>query len=242
MPDFKFDASAYAAGTRQAPHQHEDLQITIVLRGRLEERVGRNLERPGTFSVVTKDPGVLHEDTFAPEGSLTARLSISATFADFVEHPVRAEAWRWRHDPRMARPFLRIVTRGLEGIQRFAADDDDVIDLVAALSARDAATIADAPDWLQRTVQRLYDDWRPTTVGDVAKALDLHPVYFARCVRRWYGIGAAELLRDARLRLAARAIATSDQTVAVPAFQTGYADEPHLSRDLATATGMPPAR
>ncbi len=238
-------ASGYGAGTRQAPHAHDDLQITVVLRGNIEERVGGSLERASALSVVVKDPGVIHEDHFGRAGALTAQLSLKrATFADLVEHPGRAAAWRWAHEAMVAIPFLRIVARGLEGHRQFARDDDDILDLVAALSARlHVPARAGQPRWLEDAVAQVRDDWRPgLTVGGVARAAGVHPVYFARCVRRWHGIGAADLLRQSRLRHAARHIADGDTTIATVAHATGFADESHLCREFSRAAGTSPAR
>ena len=237
-------ASGYEAGTRQAPHAHDDLQITVVLRGTVEERVGASLERASALSVVVKDPGVMHEDHFGRAGALTARLSLErATLADLVEHPQRASAWRWTHEAMVAIPFLRIVARGVEGRGHFARDDDDILDLVAAVSARLYEPARGQPRWLEEAVAQMRDGWRPgLTVRDVARAAGVHPVYFARCVRRWHGIGAADLLRRSRLRHAARHVADGDPTIATVAHATGFADEAHLCREFSRAAGMPPAR
>ncbi len=69
-------------------------------------------------------------------------------------------------------------------------------------------------------------------------------MYLARCVRRWYGAGAADLLREARFRHAARAIAEDGRhiTVASIAYATGFSDEAHLSREFSRRAGLPPAR
>jgi AraC family transcriptional regulator len=242
---FSLASSGYEAGTRQAPHAHEELQITVVLRGNVEERVGTSVERASALSVVVKDPGVIHEDHFGQAGALTAQLSFPrTTLADLVEHPSRAPAWRWTHDAVVAIPFLRIVARGLEGRRHFARDDDDIVDVVAAISARSHAPArADQPRWLEDALAQVRDDWRPgLTVRDVARGAGVHPVYFARCVRRWHGIGAADLLRRSRLRHAARHIADGDPTIATVAHATGFADESHLCREFSRAAGMSPAR
>ena len=216
-----------------------------MLRGTLEERVAGSPERASALSVVVKDPGVIHEDRFGSSGALTARLALpNTTFADLVEHPTRAVAWRWIHDVRVTLPFLRIVARSLQGEQHYSGNDDDIVDLLAALSARVQPTAATGePRWLRDVVRQMRDDWRPgLTVRDLAHAAGVHPVYLARCVRRWHGVGAGELLRQSRLRHAARAISDRDPTIATVAHASGFADEPHLCREFARAAGMPPAR
>jgi len=241
---FRLASTGYGAWTRQAPHAHDELQITVVLRGFVEERVGGATERASALSVVVKDPGVVHADQFGRDGTLTAQLSIAGvTFTELVEPARRAPAWRWTHEPAVALPFLRIVTRGVQGHRDFALDDDDILDLLAAVSARCRPTPVGQPRWLEEAIGRVRDDWRPgLTVSALARAAGVHPVYFARCVRRWHRIGAADLIRQARLRHAACAIADGAPTIAAVAHATGFADESHLCREFSKAVGTPPAR
>jgi AraC family transcriptional regulator len=242
---FTLACSPYSPGVHQPAHAHDDLQITIVLRGSLEERVGATVERATALSVVVKDPGVVHDDRFGTAGALTARLVLGRTaLADLVEHPSRARAWRWLHGAVLVRPFLRIVRCGVDGYREFAVDHDDILDILAAISARFAVpTRRGEPRWLADAVAGIRDGWCVgLTVRDVAGAAGVHPVYFARCVRRWYGVGAADLLRQARLRYAARRIADGDPTIATVAHAAGFADEPHLNREFSRVAGIPPAR
>ena len=67
---FTLACSPYSPGVHQPAHAHDDLQITIVLRGSLEERVGATVERATALSVVVKDPGVVHDDRFGTAGAL----------------------------------------------------------------------------------------------------------------------------------------------------------------------------
>ena len=242
---FTLACSPYSPGTHQPAHTHDDLQITLVLSGSLEERVGATVERATALSVVVKDPGVVHDNRFGTTGALTARLTLRrSALADLVEHPSRARAWRWIHGGTLAKPFLRIVRRGVEGDRQFEVDHDDILDIVVALSARlDVPTPRGQPGWLAHAVDGIRDGWRMgLTVRDVAGTAGVHPVYFARCVRRWYGVGAADLLRQARLRYAARHIADGDPTIATVAHAAGFADESHLNRAFSEVTGIPPAR
>lgn len=241
----RLDSTPYAPGTRHLPHEHEELQISVVLRGDVQERVGNRIERAGPLSIVVKDPGVRHADDFGPTGALIARLSVErAVFADLVETPGRADAWRWAHDAVIAAPFLRIVARAVAGERDFASDDDDITDLLALVTARRAVSdLAGPPHWLREAVAKMQDGWHPgLTVRDVANSSGVHPVYLARCLRRWYGVAGADLMRRARLRYAAHAIAGGTRTVSAVAHATGFADESHLCREFSKATGVTPAR
>jgi AraC family transcriptional regulator len=244
-PALRLIASPYPPGTRHPLHAHDELQITLVLRGQLQERVGSRMEEAGALSVVVKDPGVMHADDFASCGALTARLSLDrSAFADLVEHPARAVEWCWLHDGFAAKPFLRLVQRGLNGERKFCADDDDILDLVAVISARRSTTPSRQPPmWLRDVVARITDAWQPgLTVRDVAASVGVHPVYLARCLRRWFGVSGGELLRRARLRRAAHAVADGAVTVSTVAHDTGFTDESHLWREFSRMTGVTPAQ
>jgi AraC family transcriptional regulator len=240
----RLEANEYAAGTRHLPHAHAELQISLVLWGDVEERVGNRVERGGSLSVVVKDPGVRHADDFGSRGACMARLALPRTgFAQLVESADRALEWQWSHEPRVAKPFLRLVERAAAGANDFWVDDEDMIDLFAAISARPAPVAGGPPSWLANVVADLRDGWTPgMTVADLASQARVHPVYLARCIRRWYGVAAGDLLRAARLRHAADALVGGGATVSAVAHATGFADEAHLNRTLRTAIGATPAR
>jgi AraC family transcriptional regulator len=235
----------YRPSERHAPHSHEEMHISFVLRGGLRETANGKEEWADPLSAVIKDPGVVHGDDFGPSGAVMAQMSIrGAIFADLVDDPARAQPWIWKHGGLSAAPFLRLVARGRTGQRRFSVDDDDVVDLLASLSARRAdPPTGEPPRWLQDAAAHLDEGWRPgMSVRQVASAADVHPVYLARCLRRWFGAGGAELMRRARIKHAARAVADTTRTMAEVAYATGFADEAHLCREFAKATGLTPAR
>lgn len=237
--------SSYEPDVRQPSHAHDELQISLVLSGAVRERVGSCVECAGALSVVVKDPQVMHADDFGPIGALTVRLSLPSTgLTDLVERADRARAWSWTHDATVAAPFLRIASRGTHGERVFPTDDDDVVDLLAAVSARAAPDAAgEAPLWLRDALRQIDDGWQPSLgVRDIARAAGVHPVYLARCVRRWFGVSASELLRQARVRHAAQAVAAKGTTLSAVAHAHGYADEPHFCRELRRTAGVTPGR
>jgi len=237
------DARSYPPDEYQPPHRDWGLQISLVMRGAVAETVGRATEYGGALSIVVKDPGVTHADRFGPEGADIVRLLGRQAFADLLDDPARAKAWTWVHDPRAAAPLLRLLSRNTDAASSLvAADDHDVVDLVALLTARAARTMS-PPQWLDRTMEMMREEWHPSlTVADVARTAGVHPVYLARCVRRWYGVGVGDELRRLRLSAAARALGVGGETVSHVAHRSGFADEPHLCREFSRATGMTPGR
>jgi AraC family transcriptional regulator len=240
-----FDVSTYQSGIRHAPHQHDELQLSIILRGRVRETVGSSTELAGPLSVVAKDSGVVHSDDFGPETPRIARLSLrSGMLASLLDDPSRAESWRWTHDPRVANPFLRLIERAYaDGARTFDSTDPDVIDLLALFTARIDTARAAPPSWLAQVVEEIRSSWHPDlTVRDVARKAGVHPVYLARCVRRWYGTGVAEEMRKARVRAAAAALASTRESVSTVAHRHGYSDEAHLCRELRSSLSLTPRR
>jgi AraC family transcriptional regulator len=237
-------ANRYAPMTRHAPHEHGDLQVSLILSGRVRERVGNREESGAALSVVVKDPGVRHADDFGDGGAFMARLSVPRVeFASLTEGPGRSVPWRWTHEARVAAPFLRLVRRAGLAERTFAADDDDIVDLVAAISARRVPSDGAPPAWLAAIVAGISEGWRPgLSVAELAGRAGVHPVYLARCIRRWYGVAAGDVLREARLSRAADALVGTAGTVSSVAHRMGFADEAHLCRSFSAATGSTPAR
>lgn len=194
---------------------------------------------------MAKDSGVVHADDFGAAGAKLARLTLPCgTIGALVDEPSRSPGWRWTHDARVAQPFLRLVHRAQAGVSEFHAADPDVLDLLAAFTARPAPPARGRPPaWLEQTMRELRASWHPgIRVADVAGRAGVHPVYLARSVRRWFGLGVGEELRRLRLRSAAAAIAETGGTVSQVAHAGGFADEPHLCREFRRAVGTTPGR
>ena len=242
----EFDVSVYSDDQLFPRHRHEELQFSLILRGGVSETVGGRMEVGRALSVVSKDSGLFHADRFHPEGAKIARLSMPRSIMnDLVDSGRSVSDWRWTHDPRVARPFLALVGRAkADSLGSFDVADPDVTDLLAAFTARPAARSAGAPPaWLCQVMAELRDTWNAeTTVRDIARKAGVHPVYLARCVRRWYGTTLGDELR--RLRLAASiAMLTSGRSiVSTIAHRSGYSDEPHFCRSTRELLGLTPRR
>ena len=244
QPTLALRLDDYASAQRQAPHRHDELHLSLVLRGTLRETVGGETVHAAPLSVVVKAPDLVHANAWGNDGARLARLSLpQATLAALSEHPGRDTAWRWYHDVQVARPFLRLVQRHQQlGTRRVAATNTDLSDLVAALTARPTPhEPSEAPRWLRDVVQRMHEGWHPSLDGhQLATEARVHPVYLARCIRRWYGVSLGSLLRHERLRRTAAMLTASGLRGSLVAQHCGYADESHMSREVKSVLGLSP--
>lgn len=236
---FAFAFSRYEPGVAHPAHDHDEMHLSIVLGGSLEERVGGAVVSAGPLSVVCKDPGVRHADRFGPRGAALARLSVGSALRELIDPGRDSRGWIWRHTPELARPFLRLVARARNSAAVYAVDDDDVVAVLSALTARPEPTRGAPPAWLRTAVERVRDG-AVGSVSALARQVGVHPVYLTRCIRRWYGASGGELIRAQRLQRAAAMLIDSTATVSEVAHAAGFADEPHLHRSFRRATGQTP--
>ncbi|HEV2748097.1 MAG TPA: helix-turn-helix transcriptional regulator [Allosphingosinicella sp.] len=109
--------------------------------------------------------------------------------------------------------------------------------LLEELAANDAA-LADWPDLLASDLAagrvRRLDEW--------AEGMGLAPSTVSRGFKLAYGISPQRFRLENRAGRAARALERSHLSVASIAADSGFADQPHLTRTLRALLGHPPAR
>ncbi|MFF8989128.1 helix-turn-helix domain-containing protein [Streptomyces sp. NPDC014983] len=105
--------------------------------------------------------------------------------------------------------------------------------------ALDAAARAPAPEpWVHRLVRRL-DEGRPVAATAAELGLGTRTLH-RRCLGA-FGYGPKTLARVLRLRRAL-ALARAGVPYAETAIRAGYADQPHLAREVRELAGMPLGR
>jgi len=233
----------YAAGTIQPRHDHAALQVSVVLRGSLEESVGGRVASAAALDVVWKDAGLVHADRFGQRGASLLQLTLAVeSLSELVEPGHPTIPWGWRHDPAAARAVLRLATTGAHD-GPLTIEHPAVIDLVVRLTRSPATGRGTPPAWLARVAEMIREhDGAALTVSELAAEAGVHPVHLARCFRRFRGTGVAEELRRVRLAAAARDLGESHDSASRIAHRHGYADHPHFCRDFRRAVGVAPDR
>jgi len=240
----QFRPVIYGAEQRQTTHTHDELHLSIVVRGVIRETVGSKSVTMGPLTVMSKDPGLEHADEYGPAGATMAQLSLPATSLGMLtDGDSGVGEWHVSSRAGVARPYLRLMRRAAGAACEFDVNDADVIDLLAGLTASPRTAPRRPPAWLEQQIDRIRWAWSPgMTVSSIAHSAGVHPVYLARVTRWSYGTSVSALLRDSRLRWAAAVLINGHGSLSEIAQAAGFADQAHLSRSFTSELGLPPSQ
>jgi AraC family transcriptional regulator len=232
---------SYTAGLRQARHAHAETTVTLVVSGSLRETVGRTEEVARALSIVVKPGDTEHADEFGAHGAHTVQMSLTTKdAAELREWEPSARSWRWTHAGPAVPAFLRVLA-----LLRTQPHDDGVIEqgltsVLASLREVPDDSHREPPRWLGSVREEIDDVGSTIRVRDLAARAGVHPVYLARQFRRFFGCSVVSYLQRARVARAADVIARSFAPLSMVAFQTGFADQSHLTRSFKAGTGFTP--
>lgn len=239
---FRVREITYPPGCAQPLHAHPHASVTILLSGSVRERAGREVQEAGTLSVVAKQAGVEHADTFGPRGARTLQVvyDTEVVFGD-GRRANRPSPWVWCHGGPAARPLLGLWRDLRRGDPELPAVLEDRVLSAAAELAEGTPRAADPPRWL-RLAREALDDALPRhlPVRRLAELAGVHPVSLSRAFRRQYGCTITDYRKRQRLRRAAARLRETRHQVARIAHAAGYADHAHLCRHFRDVTGMTP--
>jgi AraC family transcriptional regulator len=239
---FKISERRYAAGQTQPLHKDERMRISIVLNGRVKETCGKQEEWGGPFSAVIKPTDALHRNVFGPESVDILSIEPGNDFLSTCSPGLTLHNWQWRHDTALIRPVVQL----LKSVRASQAREELILEnILNVLSFFPVNRREDAgkncPDWIARLKERMQDEYRENlSVQRLAAELGLHPVYLARVFRKYCGCSPKDYLFSLRLKNASAALTADNTALAHLAYDFGFADQSHLSRQLKAATGCSP--
>jgi AraC family transcriptional regulator len=231
----------YGAHLLQPRHAHDETTVTLVVAGSLRETVGRTQEIARALSIVVKPGDTEHADQFGERGTRTVQIGLTAPEAAALrEWEPAARQWRWTHAGPAVPAFLRLLAIVRRSPQDEVVLERGVTDVLASLREVADDTRAEPPVWLSRVREEMGDVGSAARVRDIAARAGVHPVYLARQFRRFFGSSVVSYLKRRRVTRAADLIASSSLPLSTIAFQSGFADQSHLSRSFRSGTGLTP--
>jgi AraC family transcriptional regulator len=244
-------AGSYFTETRHPPgyriprHAHEMTSLYLVLRGSLTEQFDReNVERK-TDELIFTPPDVPHSNVFLGRGGscLIVELNpaiisrtlecgkLPSSLTSFRGQP----AWlakRLYKEFCCSDAFSPLVVEGL------------VLEIVGAMCRQTPRRGSMGPQRkISQARERLDASFSESiSLCDIARAVDIHPVYLARMFRQTYQCSVGEYLRLRRVGFACCQLSASDRPLSEIASEAGFCDQAHFTRTFHRLTGLTPGQ
>jgi AraC family transcriptional regulator len=235
----------YAPGSRLAEHTHERARLCLVLRGGFEEGMqGRRHARAGG-QLLFRPAGLRHDETFEGAGAvcglIDARPDWLASAAESglaLDRPLVAEGpdvvrlgQVFQRERALGDAFSRLSLQGL------------LWEAIALLGRAERGAAGDGSLWVGRVEAHLHAHCgEPLGLGEVARALGVHPGHLARSFRTGCGETLGARLRRIRAERAAAMIRTTSAPLIEIAADCGFAHQAHMTRVFRALFGLTPGR
>jgi AraC family transcriptional regulator len=111
-----------------------------------------------------------------------------------------------------------------------------LVDLLAA-AGRVGLCSTPPPRWLVMAADRLHHE-PSVPIGKIAGEVGVHPVYFARQFRRFFGVSPRSYRRTAKMTSAIGAALFNGQSATEAAYTASFSDQSHMARAVKAGTGV----
>lgn len=234
---FTVEDSVYPPFLYMPPHTDKLPRISIILDGELQELHDSQNITASRGSLVIKPNHVVHENFF---GDKPVR-SLSISFHDkelFNEH---FENWQWIKHPKV----------NVLGIRFWAAaknikDEENLMLCLSELMSAVATLRHDTNKpiyWiaeLERLIEEGFCD--AEKINELSQKLSLHRVYVSRAFKKYHGATPVEFRKYVKLSAAFFDIVLSNKSLAGIAYDSGFSDQSHMTREFIRYLGNTPAQ
>jgi len=105
------------------------------------------------------------------------------------------------------------------------------------------ASVSRPPRWLDQAKQLLHDRFiEPLTLAEIAQEVGVHPVHLAQVFHKYYHCTVGEYVRQLRIDLACKQLASSNIPLCQIALTLGFADQSHFTRIFKRYMGVTPSQ
>jgi len=240
----QFIESYYAAETTMGVHSHSQPLLHVVLAGNVTNRSGRSAEVAEVAHVEFLPANTPHETRWRGGGK---------GFAVAFGSQKASEWFEWGMLP--SRP-LNLPPGLVSGLLLAARRECFANDLAGATGAESylAEALAEllrlppldgrreGPSRrLRQAREILLDTYEMLpSLTEVARRVEVHPVYLARAFRRCFGETIGDCIRRRRIEAGCRLISCSHLSLGEIAQEVGFADQSHFTRTFKQMLGIPP--
>ncbi|HVR43816.1 MAG TPA: AraC family transcriptional regulator [Thermoanaerobaculia bacterium] len=222
---------------------HDHAIVTLVLHGRLDEGLDREVQSCSEFELHYKPRGLPHATSTGPNGVRMFLLGVRDAALEDVEPPEGDRPRVVSGGARAARALMTFLSVAEAGRQRNGPPRHAIRQLWECLKGGRDGELRERPAWITEVRERIESEQgRRSNLTRLASEFRVHPVYLARAFRSHYGHSIGSLRRRLRTDRAITRLRADATSLAGVALELGYSDESHFIRELKRETGWTPGR
>ena len=246
LADFSLVESVYPASSVMARHTHELAHISIVLRGAYAERYGRRERLAEPSLLVIHPPDEDHSVVFENAGARVFSIHLKPLWLERVRDYSKvldSPADFCGGQPASLALRLHQEFRAMDGVAPLMIESLALEIISAATRRQTPAGQTPPPRWLEQARELLHATFAGhVTLGAVAEAVGVHPVYLASSFRKHFHCTVGEYVRRLRIEAACREASGTDAPLCEIAAANGFYDQSHFTNVFRRHTGMTPAQ
>jgi len=239
-----FAESEYATENAIPSHEHVNAFFYLVVEGVCRETYRGGTRTATPHTLVFHPAGERHSNLWRGPDARAFHIEVSRERADSLRAQERiidhSADFQNGMAPWLAGRLYREYRR--ESGASSLALEGLALEILAEVSRpRREPSESPAPKWLLRARDVLHDRFADRlSLGEIARAVDVHPVHLARIFRHRYGCSLGEYLRRVRVRAACGQLAGSERPLADIALGAGFSDQSHFTRVFRQRLHMTP--
>lgn len=222
---------------------HDHAIVTLVLYGRLDEGLDREVQKCSTFELHYKPRGLPHTTATGPNGVRMFLLGVRDGALEGLEAPGGDRPRVVSGGARAARALTELVAIAGSDPERNGPPHPAIEQIWACLKSRESREPLGRPTWITEVHERIRTEGtQRQNLARLASEFRVHPVYLARGFRSSYGLTIGALRRRLRTDRAISRLWCDGAPLAELAFELGYSDQSHFTREFKRETGWTPGR
>lgn len=233
----------YEPGMVFEPHRHERPFLSLLMEGDYWEGYHKNELDCTPDQVVFHPPGDIHEIAFGRETVKSINLEFSIPYFFQLGLDDRTPRERTMFEaPGLCRLMKELQAEVLDRDAFSTLVIESLfLELIAGLGKK--GTWDNPKSWLPQILEHIQGNFRdPIRLVDLAKSAGLHPAYLSAAFRKLVGRTLGEYVRDVRVGKAVEKLKTGQKSLAEIAYETGFADQSHMTRAFRKVTGETPGK
>lgn len=217
----------YGAGNVMPEHEHDYLSVSLLLSGGLTEESDSETVLPKGGWLSIKPPFIPHSNLFTEDCTL-----LSIKIFDWNYYRLQLEDWDWFAPRGAIQQFIQLASN---------PNKKEAISIFQQFLKQPKQDPLAPPPWLLTLKSHIHEHYHETLqIASLAKEVHKHPVHVARSFLQYFGTDIKSYQRTLRMHKAMQLMLENKGNQAQIAYENGFADQSHFSREFKKFTSFSP--